>query len=75
MWLEGKYQDIINYNQCDALTTYLVFLRCCYFAGIFDEDQYSFEQQLVKELLLDNDDQLHLQEFLFQWQNFSEFTW
>ncbi|MGK7893870.1 MAG: hypothetical protein AB4372_09660 [Xenococcus sp. (in: cyanobacteria)] len=70
MWLNGKYQDIINYNQCDALTTYLVFLRCCYFAGIFDEFQYLFEQELVEELLLDNGDELHLKEFLEQWQSF-----
>ena len=70
MWIEGKYQNIINYNQCDALTTYLVFLRCCYFAGIFDELQYSVEQQLVEKLLLDNSDEFHLKEFLTQWQNF-----
>ncbi|MDJ0651283.1 MAG: hypothetical protein QNJ60_21530 [Xenococcaceae cyanobacterium MO_188.B19] len=70
MWLDGKYQDIINYNQCDALTTYLVFLRCCYFAGIFDEFQYSVEQELVEELLLDNSDEFHLKEFLTQWQSF-----
>ena len=74
MWLEGKYQDIINYNECDALTTYLVFLRCCYFAGIFDEFQYSVEQQLVEKLLLDMSNEFHLKEFLTQWQNFSEFT-
>ena len=69
MWLEGKYEDIINYNQCDALTTYLVFLRCCYFAGIFDEFQYSFEQELVEKLLLDNGHEFHFQDFFIQWQN------
>ena len=68
MWLKGKYEEIINYNQCDALTTYLVFLRCCYFAGIFDEFQYSFEQQLVEKFLI-NSQKFHLQEFLTQWQN------
>ena len=45
---------------------------CCYLAGIFDEFQYSVEQQLVEKLLLDNGDEFHLKEFLTQWNQLNQ---
>ena len=47
-------------------------LRCRYFAAIFDEFQYSLEQELVEKLLLDMGNEFYLKEFLEQWQNFRD---
>lgn len=51
MWLNGRLADIVAYNECDAFTTYLVWLRLAYFGGHFTDAQYEQEQQRVRELL------------------------
>jgi predicted PolB exonuclease-like 3'-5' exonuclease len=51
LWLEGKLDRIIQYNECDAITTYLVWLRLAHFAGFFDDREYLREQELVADLL------------------------
>jgi len=52
MWADGAYKKIVEYNCFDALTTYLVWLRFCYFGGKFDAAQYEEEQERVRELLM-----------------------
>ena len=70
MWLEGRLDDIVHYNQFDAFTTYLLWLRTASLAGLFTPDQYLYEQRLVQEYL----EQLiaggseHLQLFLDEWR-------
>ena len=51
MWLEGDLQRIVHYNEYDALTTYLVWLRIAYFGGFFSAQQYYQEQQRVRALI------------------------
>lgn len=51
LWLDGKLDEIVQYNEYDALTTYLVFLRMAHFAGVFTAQQYEYEQDLVAELI------------------------
>ena len=51
MWLEGRLEDIVAYNECDALTTYLVWLRMAHFAGHFTGEAYAREQEEVWQLL------------------------
>ncbi len=41
LWLEGNFEGIVQYNQCDALTTYLLWLRTAHFAGFFTTDDYN----------------------------------
>ncbi|HCR48247.1 MAG TPA: hypothetical protein PLL64_05795 [Rhodothermales bacterium] len=53
LWLDGKLDEIVKYNEYDALTTYLVFLRMAHFAGIFTPQEYEDEQQLVIDLIAD----------------------
>ncbi|MBL7976805.1 MAG: hypothetical protein JNN12_00590 [Bacteroidetes Order II. Incertae sedis bacterium] len=53
LWLDGKLDEIVKYNEYDALTTYLVFLRMAHFAGIFTPQEYEYEQQLVADLIAD----------------------
>ena len=51
MWLEGDLRGIVHYNECDALTTYLVWLRMAYFGGFFTEGTYHEEQEHVRVLI------------------------
>jgi predicted PolB exonuclease-like 3'-5' exonuclease len=70
LWLEGKLDRIVRYNECDALTTYLVWLRLAHFAGFFDERQYVREQELVADLVqseIARGDHDHLEEYLEVW--------
>ena len=51
LWLDGRLDDIVAYNEFDALTTYLVWLRVAHIAGHFTGQEYEVEQQLVRELI------------------------
>jgi predicted PolB exonuclease-like 3'-5' exonuclease len=70
LWLEGDLDRIVRYNECDALTTYLVWLRLTHFAGFFDERSYLREQELVADLLqteIAQGGREHLEEYLEAW--------
>jgi predicted PolB exonuclease-like 3'-5' exonuclease len=51
MWLRREHQRIVDYNECDAVTTYLVWLRMAYFGGKFTAGEYEQEQQRMRDLL------------------------
>ncbi len=51
LWLEGELRRIVQYNEFDALTTYLLWLRLAHFAGHFTDDAYATEQQRLRDLL------------------------
>lgn len=51
LWLSGDIRRIVEYNQCDALTTYLVWLRTALFAGLLSPAQHAAEEQGVRDLL------------------------
>jgi predicted PolB exonuclease-like 3'-5' exonuclease len=51
LWLDGQLDRIVAYNECDALTTYLVWLRLAHLGGHFDDREYAQEQQRVHELV------------------------
>ncbi len=70
LWLEGKLDRIVHYNECDALTTYLVWLRLAHFAGFFDDREYVREQEFVADLLqteITKGGREHLEEYLGAW--------
>lgn len=69
-WVEGNLAAIMHYNQWDALTTYLIWLRTARFAGFFDADQYAQEENRLKDLLKKHIDQgeTHLADYLTVWQ-------
>mgnify|MGYP001555630567 FL=1 len=75
LWLEGRLDRIVQYNECDALTTYLVWLRLAHFAGFFDDAEYAREQQFVADLLqmeIAKGDKKHLEEYLDAWNGLRE---
>ena len=71
MWLEGRIDEIVAYNEYDALTTYLLWLRIAHFAGLFDDNEYVIEQDLVEQLIVDEsqkEERKHLLKFLEEWK-------
>ena len=74
MWLEGRLAEIVAYNECDALSTYLIWLRIAYFGGFFNQRQYSEEQARVRNLLSTEGTlpgKEHLHEFREHWEIWS----
>lgn len=68
LWLEGRHAEIVAYNEFDALTTYLVWLRVAHFAGHFTTEQYAIEQQRVRDLLdLEEPKRGHLTRYRVEW--------
>ncbi len=68
LWLEGRLDKIIAYNEFDALTTYLVWLRMAHFTGLINPDQYENEQQLARTLIQNESiNKPHLLDFLTEW--------
>ena len=75
LWLEGNLDKIIAYNEFDALTTYLVWLRVAHFGGHFTTEQYEQEQQLVRDLIdreVKDNGKDHLKDFLGEWNRLKE---
>ena len=50
-YLRGELAEIVSYNEFDALTTYLLWLRTAHFGGFFNDEKYEKEQGLVAKLL------------------------
>ena len=72
MWLDGKLDEIIAYNECDALTTYLVWLRMAHFTGHFNSVEYAAEQARLKKLIQQEEEKRpHLNKFLQAWDKLS----
>lgn len=76
MWLAGRWEEIVAYNEFDALTTYLVWLRSCHLIGFIDALQYREEQRLVREEI---ERQLrggknHLEQYLEEWDRLAAMT-
>ena len=77
LWLAGDIARIVAYNEYDALTTYLLWLRVALFAGFFTVEQYQREQELVEELLRREQKRPgrdHLQAFLDEWLRLQQYT-
>ena len=70
LWQRGELGAIIAYNEFDALTTYLLWLRAAHFGGFFDTDQYREEQGRLRALLERESvgpERAHLSEYLQEW--------
>ncbi|NGZ07429.1 MAG: 3'-5' exonuclease [Magnetococcales bacterium] len=72
MWLHGHLDRIIAYNERDALTTYLVWLRMAHMIGLFNSEQYQLEQKRTRELIQRESAQKpHLHDYLTAWERLS----
>ena len=72
LWRSGEFRSVVEYNQFDALSTYLVWLRSAYFAGRLTEDAFVREEQLLEALLLREVEggAEHLGRYLDTWKAF-----
>ncbi|MFP4351398.1 MAG: hypothetical protein ACLFTU_01025 [Puniceicoccaceae bacterium] len=69
LWLEGRKAEILAYNECDALTTHLVWARFAHFIGLLSAKEYEIEQDALRELVtgLAANGKPALQRFLEEW--------
>lgn len=75
MWLDGRLADIVAYNECDAVTTYLLWLRFAHFGGFFDSRDYEEEQDNVRRLLTEmgaRPNGGHLTQYLAEWTTLAD---
>ena len=71
LWLAGDVRGIVQYNECDALTTYLLWLRAALLSGLLTSTQHAEEEALLEDLLRtrgEQDDHEHLLEYLERWR-------
>jgi len=71
LWVEDNLEAIVAYNQYDALTTYLIWLRTALFAGFFSPQQYGEETARVEALLATSiaQGQHHLESYQQRWND------
>jgi len=76
MWLDGKLAEIVEYNECDAFTTHLLWARIAHFSGLLSSEQYQAEQKLVRDLLEYeiSQNRTHLQRFVEEWDRLLSLT-
>ncbi|MBP6785950.1 MAG: 3'-5' exonuclease [Candidatus Promineofilum sp.] len=74
LWLAGDVRAIVEYNEFDALTTYLLWLRTAHFAGHFSDAAHAAEVERVRDLLRKRiaDGQAHLARYAAKWQAMGE---
>lgn len=69
-WLAGDVDGIVQYNEQDALTTYLLWLRIAFFAGRLTAQQFQDEQKLLRKMIEEraaSPGNEHLVEYLEEW--------
>jgi predicted PolB exonuclease-like 3'-5' exonuclease len=73
LWLAGDVRRIVEYNEFDALTTYLLWLRAAHFAGHFSDEAHAAEVERLRELLRRRvaDGQGHLRRYVDRWESMS----
>ena len=66
-YLDGDIESIRNYCETDVLNTYLIYLKYQLMRGRLTNDLYITECQKVCDML-ENENKIHLKEFLKVWQ-------
>ncbi|MBC2593719.1 hypothetical protein H5P28_05530 [Ruficoccus amylovorans] len=74
LYLRGHVDQIVDYNECDAFTTHLLWARMAHFAGLLDKKAYETEQRAVRELLEEcaSQGKDHLRTYLHKWDELQE---
>ena len=71
LWLAGDVRRIVQYNECDALSTYLLWLRAALLAGHLTVDEHVREEERLERLLAERgmyDENAHLPDYLGRWK-------
>jgi 3'-5' exonuclease len=70
LWLRGDVRRIVQYNECDALTTYLLWLRAALLSGHLNIEAHASEEGQLERLLVERaslEGHDHLREYLATW--------
>ena len=69
LWLQDDLNKIVEYNQIDALNTYLIWLRVVYFCGKMTDEQFNCELLTFRGFLAAEaaKGKPHIGEFLDRW--------
>lgn len=71
LWLKGDLEGIVNYNEFDAFTTFLLWARVAHFSGLLSNAAY--DEELVRtEALLESEisnGKTHLEKYLDCWKS------
>jgi predicted PolB exonuclease-like 3'-5' exonuclease len=72
LWLAGDIRRIVEYNEFDALSTYLLWLRAAYFAGLLSSEDHAAEERRLIDLLEQRitKGQTHFERYLAKWLAF-----
>lgn len=73
MWAKGKFREVIDYNECDTATTYLVFLEVARSGGFISSKRYHQERRILRDLMA-NSAKPHFQMFLEEWKKLRDQT-
>lgn len=73
-WLAGRIEDIAHYNECDVLTTFLLWLRIARMAGFITDQQDMVELNKLLEKRIALGFASHLQEFSDEWLRLQSLT-
>jgi len=71
LWTEGDARRIVQYNECDALTTYLVWLRAALLGGhvtVEEHDAEAVQLETYLETRAADPTHRHLREYLGEWR-------
>lgn len=72
LWLAGDVRRIVQYNECDAITTFLLWLRTALLAGHVTPEQHQREETQLEALLAEraeSPEQRHLADYLAAWRS------
>jgi 3'-5' exonuclease len=72
LWLAGDVRRIVQYNECDAITTFLLWLRTALLAGHVTPEQHHREEAQLEALLAEraeSPEQRHLADYLAAWRS------
>jgi predicted PolB exonuclease-like 3'-5' exonuclease len=75
LWREGNLKRIVEYNECDALTTFLLWLRVVHLAGLITTADHHAEQNHLRRYLEEqatHHDRTHLTRYLEVWSKLME---
>jgi hypothetical protein len=71
LWRAGKIREIVQYNECDAITTFLLWIRLVHLAGLVTTPEYVAEVAQVQAMLEEKAQSAgngHLTEYLVEWK-------
>ena len=69
MFLRGRWREIVEYNEFDALTTHLLWARMARFGDLLSDTEYQHEQKLIRTLVENEIEsgKIHLKKYLEVW--------